>query len=164
MAIQKPLPPAELLWELFEYQVFTGRFIRRTQGGRQTPGDLVGNFDGKYWYTKVNNARYSLHRLIVKWFTGQEPGPIVEHIDDDGSDNRIWRLIDSDHRANKTTSTLRTSVLPTGVIKVWQRYRVAISIKGCHYRLGTYDTPEEASDVYQDAVQQIANNPDWTPS
>lgn len=80
---KKKLPSQYQLKFYFEYDPETGIFSR---DGRE-----VGWKDEGYIKTKIDGIKYSVHRLIWKWMTGEEP-TIVDHINRIKDDNRWINL------------------------------------------------------------------------
>ena len=61
--VYSPLPPAELLWRLFDYKPLTGELIRRVSiNSRARAGSTAGTvrYDG-YYVLSVNNKLYLRH-------------------------------------------------------------------------------------------------------
>lgn len=87
--------------------------------------------------------------------TGDEPF-MVDHRDTDGLNN-VWENLREATKAQNRVNTIgirnKTSRLPRGVWKSGQLYRAQIMVKGEKHWLGSYATPEEASDAYQQAAQ-----------
>lgn len=103
----------------------------------------------------------SIHRVLhPEW-------SCIDHINGDGTDNRRSNLRDGSggvnewnrHKQKNNTSGY------TGVCRSGQRWKAEIRYKGKKVYLGLFDTPEEASEVYQTAKRKrdsstpIVNNP-----
>ena len=88
------LPTQQRLHELF-YCVNGQLIVKSThpKNHRTHVGDIAGcvQSDG-YIDTTVDGKRYTIHRLIWKWYYGVDPGDIIDHIDGDKSNNNIWNL------------------------------------------------------------------------
>lgn len=111
-----------------------------TVGSRTKKGYLTVNFDG---------VTYRAHRVIHFLMTGRQLGPdeCIDHINRDPSDNRWCNLRVATDVQNRAY-TLRTArEVPVGVEKRGPRYRAKIG----RTDLGTFRTPEEASEAYQQA-------------
>ena len=93
MPQRKPLPPAQTLWELFDYKPLTGELVRkRYASAGQDRRKTSGRKANRYLTAWVCNRPYSYHRVVWKWVHGVEPGEELDHINRDGHDNRIWNL------------------------------------------------------------------------
>ena len=130
-------------------------------------GNLLTSFIENGGYYRINlfkegrkrNYRESIHRLLAMTYMGYEPTDrktVVDHINNNPSDNRLENLQIISQRLNSTKDKVRD--LPTGVQlnRNGKRYVAKISethdgIKRNHH-LGTFDTIEEASSAYQKAA------------
>ena len=88
MPQRKPLPPAQRLWELYDYKPLTGELVLRVKRGRPTQLSTRRLYRG----VTVDGVSYQAHRVIWKWIHGQEPGDFLDHINRNKHDNRIWNL------------------------------------------------------------------------
>ena len=174
MTTKNLLPPAETLWEYFSLDPFTGQLFWRCEPKTQTKqnprtllgtGTLMPTKECRYPTVNFDSGSYPLHRLIVKWMTGTEPGEVVEHIVDNQLDVRPWRLLSSNHRSNMATAgrLRKRDPLPTGVIKSGLKYKASIAIENQTYYLGTYLTVVSARVAYLLALQQYEEDPNWRP-
>jgi hypothetical protein len=102
-----------------------------------------GRFEGR-----ILGEGYLAHRVIFLWMQGRWPDPEVDHVDHDPLNNKWDNLREatrSDNTRNMSMSKANTSGR-AGVF--WDRSRnkwaVDITIDWRAYRLGRYDTFEEA--------------------
>lgn len=93
----KILPSQERLRELFVYDPISGLLSRRLP---RVAGLGCVNNQG-YLRVKIGRQVYFAHRLIWKMVTGQEPPPMLDHIDGDPLNNRISNLRAADHGGNQ---------------------------------------------------------------
>ena len=103
----------------------------------------------------------TVHMLVAMAFLGHIPDGttkiIVDHIDNDKTNNHASNLQLTTNRHNISKDRVRKDDLPTGVyISPSKRFRSKITIDRKQISLGTFDTPEEASEAYQTAVDKIA--------
>jgi len=106
---------------------------------------------GDLRHVSINTQPYYkqyLHRVLLGITA---PHQIVDHINNNGLDNRRVNLRVTDKsgnalnmRANKT----KKSGLPKGVYKKRDKFRACIQITGVYMNLGTYKTIAEAEAAY----------------
>lgn len=120
------------------YSIKTNKQIGSTKKSR-VPYVLIG-IDGKQYYA---------HRLAWVYMTGEEPKGIIDHKDNDGLNNKWKNLREATKSQNGINSKVRSTnkLGVKGISKNRQGYLVRIC-------LGTYDTLEEAIEVYNSAILQ----------
>lgn len=105
---------------------------------------------------QVDGRLYLAHRLTWVWFKGDSPDAVVHHKRSDKR-NTIWDLENISNRENCSIEKVEASGLPVGVH--WHaatgRYRAQIRWQGRSQYLGSYDTPQEASEAYQRALERV---------
>jgi hypothetical protein len=145
----KSLPDAEDLRAYFRYDPSTGTI----SGPRGTCGYI--NSRG-YVVVKYKSRPYLAHRVIWKIVHGVDP-LIIDHINENRSDNRIVNLRNCRHRDNLAYAATpkRKDGLPTGVRQLPSgRYRAKYTV-GCKYiNVGTFDTAEEAEKARTEAMKK----------
>jgi hypothetical protein len=166
-----PLPTAELIRQLLDYDKDTGIFIWKPrpeemfQSKRQFVvwnkryADHVAGSKNQDGYTVivVDYRIYFAHRLAWLHFYGEEPPSCLDHIDGDQSNNCISNLRPAtpfqnavnrrEHRNNK--------VGLKGVTYRFGRYYANIMIGGKQIQIGSYPTAEEAHAAYcKEAVKR----------
>ena len=103
--LSKPLPSVELLKERFEIDPTTPSGLRwkvNPRGPWAYAGDPTGRpIPGTgYYQTKVNGEHFYNSRLIWKMSTGKDPENVIDHIDNNPSNNNISNLRDVTQREN----------------------------------------------------------------
>ncbi len=93
------------------------------------------------------------HRLAWFYETGHPPHRQIDHENERKQDNRYGNLryaTPSQNVFNSSTKIMRAKVLPRGVTvrKSNGRFKAQISLHGKSVYLGTFSTPEEASEAY----------------
>jgi len=86
-----PLPPTEELHKLFEYRD-GALYWRQSRGSLAKAGDKAGCVNGRgYLVVGIDYRKYLVHRIV--WaMHGNEPVPVIDHINCDKQDNRIENL------------------------------------------------------------------------
>ena len=154
----KALPDVSLLWEWFSFNPLTGQLYWRKTSSNKTPtGSLAGSNGARYRYVRLLGHRYLAHRIIYKWVTSSEPGPLIEHRDDDGFNNRFSNLLNSTQRANMNTRWNGTKGY--SLTRSSGRYTVRIMFQGQQIYCGTYDTTTEAHAAYLQAISTYDISP-----
>jgi len=139
----KKLPSQEELNALFSYDPATGKIMSRAEAGSI---NRLG-----YRTITFGKKRFLAHRLAWKLAYGVEPR-MIDHINGNASDNRLCNLREVTQHQNQMNQPERKGrTLPRGVIRVGvgKPFRANITIKGKNHYLGSFNTSEEASAVYQ---------------
>lgn len=117
-----------------------------------------------YAYTSCWGSKFSMHCLLMLFPLFPL---VVRHIDDIGLHNFRSNLkvaTQSENLQNATQRMGRKSIFPRGVFenKAYKngvsRYTARIAIKRKFRNLGTYDTPQEASLVYEKVRETLFGN------
>lgn len=144
------LPTTDLLREHFTYNKDTGIVTRLKQtSSRALIGYEVGSMGiSGYLGVYFQGKHYRLARVIWKLVTGDEPLGQIDHINRIRADNRWVNLRVVTQQQNNLNRSFRGYYLrPSG------RYEVVLQGK----YIGTFNTPEEASLVYQQAREKVLN-------
>lgn len=148
----------ERLRELFDYDAENGALVRKTSGYGYRKGQLLGSkshLDG-YVIGCVDRHYSPVHRIVWLYVYGTWP-KIIDHIDRNPANNRVENLRASNHvlNAQNTKLSARNKSGYTGVCRDKKRWRAEIRADGRNIRLGTFDTPEQASVAYLEAKKQL---------
>lgn len=156
-----PLPTAELLRHLFDYDHLTGIFVWRNpnpQARHIKVGQIAGCLkkDG-YVHIKVDNVRYPAHRLAWMYHYGTPPSTHdLDHISGNPSDNSIANLREStrsQNQANRAHSrNNKLGIKGVTFHKGKGKFIGQIRFNGKLYHLGQFDTSAEASASYAGAA------------
>jgi hypothetical protein len=98
-----------------------------------------------------------VHKIMAMVFLNHIPCGmdfVVDHIDRNKRNNCLINLRIVNNREN-TTNRKDKSKYGTGVYKKCKKYAAAITYQKRIYHIGTYNTPEEASEVYNQKLRQI---------
>lgn len=102
---------------------------------------------------------YKAHILIGIVFLGYIPNKgniVIDHIDNDKTNNRLDNLQIITFRENLTKDRSRISGY-RNVYKHRNKWRVVVNVKGKRFRLGLYATPEEGSVVAEKFLKTLQN-------
>lgn len=150
------LPPAQDLWELFDYKPLTGELVWKVRKSTKVDiGKPAGTREKSgYLAIQIAGFRYKAHRLIWRWVTGTDPLPMeVDHINQNKNDNRYQNLRLATRNQNRyNISAYKCNKLGVkGVClngKASNKYRAQIRIDGKKVHLGTFSSLEEAELAY----------------
>jgi len=151
---------------LFEYNPDTGIltwkrrecdvsiFDRRWNA--RNAGKIAGYKNGQgYIMVQVNKNNYVAHRIIWRLMTGEWPSSEIDHINTVRDDNRWVNLREASSVQNAWNRRRRVSKLglPPGVTRNRSKFSAKLWVGGKWRCLGTFETVEEAADVYVQAAK-----------
>lgn len=144
---------ADRLREVVSYNPETGHFTRKN-------GEPSGSIsDQGYIRIKIQDRSYQAHRLAWLYMTGKNPVEQIDHINGDRLNNKFSNLREASRLQNNRNSVSKSYVndLPRGVAIAQPsgRFKAYIRTSGKQRHLGTFDTPEEASEFYQLAADLL---------
>lgn len=139
-----------MLSNLFSYDAETGVITWKVDKGRAKAGDAAGyhNKGDNYIYVKVRPNRYPAHRLA--WFLhyGEWPKDVIDHINGNGSDNRLCNLREATMAQNSHNMRLNrnntSGFKGVSYDKLNQKWMAHIRLGGKFINLGRFPTAEEA--------------------
>lgn len=123
----------------------------RYQQAGKPAGTLQKN--PKYWVVWVNNRIYRVHRVIMCLLHDLEYAecPVVDHIDGDGSNNRVENLRLVSHSQNsanmKTPKSNTSGIKGVSYDRKRGKYRGYVTLHGKQYNAGRFDTLDEAAEA-----------------
>jgi hypothetical protein len=167
----KPLPSRGVLRETFDYSAETGilrwRHKKVRRGHERIDTGFNTQFAGKPTGCPNGNGHlrvlwsgkhYVAHRIIWKWWHGTD-APMIDHINGDGSDNRIANLRECTRSQNNANCKPRASRSPQSGLKGAYpnhgKWCAMIRKNGVGTYLGNFDTPEEAHEAYCKAAKEL---------
>jgi HNH endonuclease len=157
------MPSQERLRELLDYDPITGNLYRKNAKCRCTPIGYIHS-DRTHLECGIENKKFLLHRVVWTMLNGPIPdGLLIDHIDQNGFNNRIenLRLADKQingrnaHRSKANTSGATGVVWYTRKSK-WAA-RITIDYRAKH--LGYFDSLEEAKTAYENAKAAAGFHP-----
>lgn len=153
------LPSIERLNELLEYNAETGEFRWKIPRKKMQSGERAGYLRGRHQYLMIgiDYEKYQGHRIAWAMHYGKWPDQIIDHVNGDGSDNRICnlRLATKVQNAHNTGKTVRNTSGVKGVTwhKRAERWMAQCKTDGKLRYLGLFDTKEEAGAAYQEFIR-----------
>jgi hypothetical protein len=154
----------ELLREALTYDRDTGVFRWRTPRTPWVKPGAVAGFRTStgYWALRLFGGNYLAHRVAWLYVYDRWPTGGLDHRNENTLDNRIANLreaTDAENVQNQSAPRRNNTSGYRGVSAEGTRWRATISHKGHQRRLGTFDTPEEASAAYLTAKAVL--HPFW---
>jgi hypothetical protein len=129
------------------YEPDTGKFISRRLERE------IGWIEQGYKYIEIKGKDYPVHRLIWMYLLDRWPETMIDHINNDKLDNRMINLREVNHSQNMQNRAIRESGYKGVFPYLKGRWRTAIGYKGKQINLGSYDTKEEAFEIYCKAAK-----------
>ena len=121
----------ERIRELFAYDSKTGIVTRRVARPRTPVGSVVGCINGRYLVVCVDYETLMVHRIVWVLHYGKPPPDHLDHINGDGTDNRICNIRECTQTTNNQNMRPRRKKngLPKGVT-IWQKKKGISSLSG----------------------------------
>lgn len=107
-------------------------------------------------YKNGKGKCFFIHSLMAITYLNHKPKGmyvVVDHIDGNKLNNSITNLRVITGRENTTRAKVRKYF--RGVKRNGKRFAAQIEWQGKRYHLGTFDTPEEASEAYQKKLTEL---------
>ena len=122
-------------------------------------GQILKQHIDRFGYPVVGLGRYKMrsHLFIAETFLGHTRcghKVIVDHIDNNPSNNRLDNLQLTTHRENLSKDKKRKTSKYTGVSVNGKKYRSQVCLVGKVYFLGLYNTEIEAYEAKLDALKE----------
>lgn len=159
--IQKTELTAVLLKSILFYSASTGLFHwKEPTAKRIKAGVLAGKIDKGYVRIRILGHDFRAHQLAWLHETGEFPEFPIDHIDGIKSNNAFENLRDGSVGINQQNIKAPKSSGSSGYLGVHANkqhgtYRAVISINGKNKQIGTFRTPEQASEAYVTAKRQF---------
>jgi len=145
--------------EWFSYDTDTGVLAWKKDRGKAKAGNPAG-VKTHHGYIQVVFQRrvWPAHKLVWVLHYGVWPDLSIDHIDRDGTNNRIGNLrlaTWSQQQANKwVPSQNKTGFKGVSLHKQTGKYHARIRVNGKRMHLGEFDTAEAASEAYKTAARE----------
>ena len=123
--------------------------------GREA-GSKIKSRGKEYWVISIGGKLYKRAWVVFWKEYGRLPKPLIDHINGDSLDDRISNLREASYQLNSQNRAIgkKGRTLPMGVKVSWKnksgecRYEARIKHAGSYIHLGSFATPEEASEAY----------------
>lgn len=155
--MKQPGFSAEELRTVVSYNPHTGEFRWLVHTRHTHPDVPVGGLGTNgYQQISINSRRYYAHHLAWYFMTGTWPNEQVDHANREKTDNRWCNLRLASSAQNTWNQAARPSQFPRGVCKQRSgRFQSKIYASGKWKCLGTYNTQDEAHEVYKAASRAL---------
>ena len=165
--IYKPIPNYEGLYEVSNLGNVKS-LNRKSENGRNIKERVMSsnkNSVGYYSVTLRKDGKSNtpnIHQLVAIAFLNHKPNKgveVVDHINNDKSDNSLINLQIVSHRCNSSKDKSNCSSGFTGVYwnKFAKKWKSSIYINKKLLHLGYFETEEEASLAYKNKLQTLNN-------
>lgn len=146
----------EYLKSILDYDLDTGIFTWKINKAKRTKiGDIAGWLDNGYREIEINDKKYKAHRLAWLYVYGEMPKKLIDHIDNNRSNNKISNLREATYQTNnenyRTPKTNKSGIKNVSWYKSLNKWVVGISIKKTKKTIGYFDDLELAELVAVEA-------------
>lgn len=165
--MKTPAITADDLRTALKYDPETGEFTWRQRDDVRPQWN--GRFAGKragyacvmhgrpYWIVRFLDWPFPAHRLAWLYMTGEWPVDLVDHADNDGTNNR-WANLRAATKAENGWNSRRPATNTSGfkgvsIHRPSGQWRATIRLNGRQAFLGHFSTPEDAHAAYAAAAQ-----------
>ena len=152
------------LKSLYSFDPESGVFTRITHRNRLIPlGSRAGTLTRsrkQYLVIRIDRKLYLCHRLAWLYVYGNFPAGFLDHINGDGTDNRIKNLREVTNVENLQASTRIPKHNTSGFKGVYfnkktKKWVAGISLEDKRRHLGSFDSPDDAYQCYLDAKSKM---------
>lgn len=151
----------ELFSQCLSYNHETGDFTWKISPSRGTKaGSIAGCLNHGYRRIKLRGRRYFAHRIALLLAEGSWPPNDVDHIDGDGTNNRLANLRHATRAENNQNQRRAHKGSHSGVLgayfhKRMKKWQSSVAVGGKSFHLGTFSTLEEAEFRYLEAKRRL---------
>ena len=150
---------------LFTYNPETGHLLFRVITKWHKAGGHAGGIQrtrtNKYLQVWIHGRLYKVHRVIWLMVTGRWPSTQIDHIDGDGTNNKLNNLRDVTNRTNcqNQRQSRNNTTGTTGVYCSGSKWRVYIGVNGRDVYLGSFTNKDDAIAARQTASVEYGYHP-----
>ena len=158
--MSKDILTQSYLKSIFDYK--DGSLIYKTSARGISKGTVAGSpkSGSGYRVVKIKNKVYYEHRIIFAWHYGYFPA-LIDHKNQNKSDNRIENLEDSNASKNALNSKIwKTNTSGYRCVSKHTKNNSWIGqtwINGKKFHIGSFASPKEASDAVQNFRKNLLN-------
>lgn len=135
----------EQIREVFDYNAELGVLVWKKCQRADCIGTIAGTIHGNgYSSVTLFGKRHYVHKVIWLFVHGTWPA-VIDHIDENPTNNRLDNLREATHSQNHANYTRRAN----GVTKHGRKFRARIMKDYVQRYIGSYDTREEAEEAYK---------------
>lgn len=120
-------------------------------------GNVAGTPHGPHIRIQIDGKIRYAQRLVWLYVYGYSPTGMIDHINGDGTDNRLKNLrvvTPAENAQNRRRAQSSNSTGLLGVSRCEGKFRSLIQINGKSKHLGVFDDPLEAHSVYLEAKRK----------
>ena len=156
----KILPSQDYLLRHLSYDPQTGELRWKIQGRGRRLDHLAGRLRSTgYRYVEIDHRIYLAHRIIWKLMTGDDPKEIIDHKDNDPTNNR-WSNLREATKADNQRNTKNYVTNRSGVKGVsWHsptgKWRAKISVNSRTIHIGLFDNLSDAARARDLAAERL---------
>lgn len=169
----KPLPDQLYLREALDYDPATGILTWRERPAHHFSSSeraaanntmfadrtVALNAGKRYPAICIHYKKYSAHRIIWKWMTGEDPPHEIDHIDGDGANLRWSNLRTATRKQNTKNIRMRKDnrqgFKGVHADRNGRRFWAMIQVDRKQHYLGSFGTAEEAHAAYCEAAKRL---------
>lgn len=145
--------PVTLLFEMFTVDFTLGNLFWKVKKAKRIK---IGDFAGTkrpcgHLFVQLDGRAVAVHRIIWAMRHGEWPNGFIDHINRDPADNRPENLRIANYKQNRvnTSKTFKNNKCGfTGVVLRRKKYVALINKDKKQQYLGSFNTAEEAHQVY----------------
>lgn len=134
------------------YDPTTGEFVWKERRRGRRPGAVGSHNSHGYFQIMIDGRNYLAHRLAWLYVHGAWPRVHVDHIDGDGTNNRIANLREATPGENAQNKRLVTGATWHKGARKWM---AQIVVGGVHHHLGLHPSAEAAHAAYVEAKRRL---------
>ena len=160
--MKPPTVSLDQIKQTLSYCPDTGQFTWLvSRKGTKGKGSIAGSINNLgYVDIRVLGLRILGHRLAVWYSTGKLPSDQVDHKNGIRSDNRIANLREASAAENKQNVKAarrhnKIGLLGFSFSKPMKKFQARIRVNNIVHRLGYFDSPEDAHQVYLAAKRNL---------
>ena len=136
------------LWYEPETGIFRWRYGTRNK--TKKPWDVAGcKSNTGYVHITLKNKTYRAHRLAWMYMTGNEPDALIDHVNQDKTDNRWSNLRTANAKQNQWNTAIRidnkSGIKGIHFCKTWERWIASVRVNGVRHHIGRYENLNEAT-------------------